>query len=508
MFSSMSVQDLLVVIVALVSIWVLFRRNCNNAPLPPGPRGLPLIGNLLDMPSDKEWLTFARWGKEYGDIASVSVLGQRIVIVNSAQAAIDMLDKKSSIFSDRPALVMAGELVGWKKVLGLTPYGARFRDYRRRAHQLFGNNTAMKQFLPLEELETRRFLKRLLAKPEDLSAHIRKTTGSISLRIIYGYEIQEEEDLFVELAEKAMYQFSLSVTSGRFLVNLIPSLRYIPDWFPGAEFKRIAKSWASTRSDMVEKPYEYVKQQMSTGEARISFTSKQLDACTSAEEEVNIKWLTASLYSSGVDTTAASIYAFFKAMILFPEVQAKAQAEIDAVVGNDRLPGFDDREHLPYINALVLEVSRWHAVAPTGVPHLVTEDDVHSGYFIPKGSVVFANIRNMLHDPAVYDKPSEFMPERFIRTENKEPELDPYNVSFGFGRRICPGRVLADASIFISCAMVLAVFNVSKYCEDGIIFEPDIETTSGAVSHPTSFKCTVTPRNEKAFGLINEERFA
>ncbi len=109
-----------------------------------------------------------------GDIASVSVLGQRIVIVNSTQVAIDMLDKKSSIFSDRPALVMAGELVGWKKVLGLTPYGARFRDYRRRAHQLFGNNTAMKQFLPLEEFETRRFLKRLLAKPEDLSAHIRK----------------------------------------------------------------------------------------------------------------------------------------------------------------------------------------------------------------------------------------------------------------------------------------------------------------------------------------------
>ncbi|SJL03008.1 related to cytochrome P450 CYP2 subfamily [Armillaria ostoyae] len=500
MFSFMSTQDLLVVIIALVSIWGLFRRTRNDAPLPPGPRGLPLIGNLIDMPSDKEWFTFARWGKEYGDIASVSVLGQRIVILNPAQVAIDMLDKKSSIFSDRPVLVMAGELVGWKKVLGLTPYGARFRDYRRRAYQLFGNNAAMKQFLPLEELETRRFLTRLLAKPEDLSAHIRKTTGAISLLIIYGYEIQKEEDLFVELAEQTMYQFSLSMASRRFLVNLIPCLRYILDWFPGAEFQRITKSWASTRSDMVEKPYEY-----STGEARTSFTSKQLDACTSAEGEVNIKWLSASLDSSGVDTTAASIYAFFKAMILFPEVQVKAQAEIDAVVGNDRLPGFDDRQRLPYINALVLEVSRWHAVTPTGVPHRVTEDDVHSGYFIPKGSIHY---RNMLHDPTVYDQPFGFKAKRFIRTEIKEPEFDPYEVSFGFGRRICPGRVLADASIFISCAMVLAVFNISKYCEDGIVFEPDTETPSGAVSHPTPFKCTIMPRNEKAFGLINEERFA
>lgn len=72
MFSFMSTQDLLVVIVALVFIWGLFRRNRNNAPLPPGPRGLPLIGNLLDMPSDNEWFTFAQWGKEYGKLSSPS----------------------------------------------------------------------------------------------------------------------------------------------------------------------------------------------------------------------------------------------------------------------------------------------------------------------------------------------------------------------------------------------------------------------------------------------------
>ncbi|KAK0479586.1 cytochrome P450 [Armillaria novae-zelandiae] len=396
--------------------------------------GLPLVGNLIDMPCNKERATFAHWGKEYGDIASVSILGQCIVIVNSAQVAIDMLDKKSSIFSDRLVLVM--------KALGLTPYGARFRDYHRRAYQLFENNAAMKQFLPPEELETRRLLKRLLVKPEDLSTPIRRTTGAISLRIIYGYEVQEEEDLFVELAEQDMHQFSLSVTSGRFLVNLIPScksldlVRYVPDWFPGAEFKRIAKMWASTRSDL-----------------------------------------------GGVDTTAASIYAFFKAMVLFPEVQVKAQAEIDAVVGIDRLPGFDDRERLPYINALVLEVSRWHSVVPTGVPHRVTEDDVHSGYFIPKGTIVFANIW--------YGDISS--PKGLFGTENKEPELDPYKVSFGFGR-----RVLADASIFhLLCY---------GYCEDGIVFEPDTETTSGTVSHPALFKCTIKPRNEKGLFAASTRR--
>lgn len=108
--------------------------------------------------------------------------------------------------------------------------------------------------------------------------------------------------------------------------------------------------------------------------------------------------------------TVSAIYAFFKAMTLYPEVQKRAQAEIDAVIGIGRLPVLDDRERLPYVNALVFEVLRWHTIGPTGtynrtwrfcchwltfklgIPHRVTEDDIHEGYFIPKGSVIIPNI--------------------------------------------------------------------------------------------------------------------
>jgi cytochrome P450 len=114
----------------------------------------------------------------------------------------------------------------------------------------------------------------------------------------------------------------------------------------------------------------------------------------------------------------------------------------------------------------------------------------------------------MLHDPTVYNEPFKFNPDRFIRTETKEPELDPYKMVFGFGRRICPGRVLADASVFMSCAMVLAAFDISKYSENGVVFEPDTEHTAGIISHPTPFKCTIQARSRKALDLINEERFS
>ncbi|KAG7451809.1 cytochrome P450 [Guyanagaster necrorhizus] len=500
--------EIFIVLVGLIFVWDLFRRTRHNAPFPPGPRGLPLIGNLLDMPSEKEWLSFAKWGEKYGDIVSVSVLGRRLVIINSAQMAINILDRKSSIYSDRPVVGMGGELIGWKESLALMPYGARFRNHRRLAHQLFGSNATMKRFLPMLEQETRRCLNRIVIAPGSLSEHIQKTAAAVILQISHGYMIQEKDDPFVELAERTVNQLSLATTSGGFLVNLIPILIHIPDWFPGAGFKRTAREWASALNEFVEKPHNYVKQEIAAGTARLSFTSSRLEGGVSAEEEFDIKWLAATLYAGGADTTVASIYAFFKAMLLYPEVQVKAQAKIDAVIGDERLPRFDDREHLPYVNALVLEVTRWHTVAPAGLPHCATEDDVQFGYFIPKGSLVIANIWKMLHDSTIYSEPFKFNPGRFIRTENKEPELDPYKMAFGFGRRICSGRVLADASIFISCAMVLAVFDISKYTENGVTFEPDTEHTTGAISHPTSFRCIIQARSKKALELIDEERLS
>ncbi|KAK0478633.1 cytochrome P450, partial [Armillaria luteobubalina] len=406
-----------------------------------------------------------------GDITSVSILGQRMVVINSIPIAMSLLDKNSLVSSDRPFLAMSGELIGWKNGLALMPYGPRLRNSRRLAHQLFGTNATMKQFLPMVELETHRFLKRISAKPEELSAHPK--VSAVILQISHGYAIQEENDPFVKLAEETMEQFSLSSASGGFLVNFIPILRHVPEWFPGAGFKRTAREWASTLNEFIERPHNYVKGEMAAGRARLSLTSSLLESGVSAEEEYDIKWLAGTLYGGGADTTVASVYAFFKAMLLYPEVQAKAQAEIDAVIGDDRLPRFDDRERLQYVNALVLEVLRWHTVAPMAIPHRVTEDIVQSGYSIPKGSLILANV-----------------------CPNSIPTMWRLDLVVG------GWRVLADASVFMSCAMVLAVFDITKYSENGVVLEPDREHTAGTISHPTPFKCTIKVRSRKALDLI------
>jgi cytochrome P450 len=290
------------------------------------------------------------------------------------------------------------------------------------------------------------------------------------------------------------------------MVDILPFLAMVPAWFPGAGFKHIAREWRGSLEKMVSAPYELVKDQMVAGIAPVSFTSNLLEGSDlSAEEDHAVKWSAFSLYAGGADTTVSVIYSLFLAMTLFPDVQKKAQAEIDAVVGPDRLPSFVDRDSLPYIDALVKEVLRWNVVTPTGFAHCVTEDDIHDGYYIPKGSLVMPNVWFMLNDPRTYANPSQFNPERFLAKVGKEPEMAPRTVCYGFGRRICPGLHLADASIWISTVMSLAVFDISKVVENGVEITPDVDPLPGTISHPKPFKCSIKPRSAAAIRLIEQD---
>ncbi|KAJ7142696.1 cytochrome P450 [Mycena epipterygia] len=452
------------------------------------------------MPSVTEWLTFAEWGSKWGvgGLCSVILLGQPIVILNSA-SAMEAMDTKGSVFSTRPRLPMAGELVGYDQTLVLMPYGARFRTFRKHFAKLIGTPGVMQQFIPLVEAETHRFLKRLLKNPnaDSLSAHVRKLTGAIILRITYGIEVQEEEDPFVALIEHANDNFNAATAPGKSIIDVFPVLLYIPELL--APFKRTARTWALATKNMVEAPYLFVRRQMATGTAPISFVSSLLeDEEKMGNDEIrDVKYTASSLYGGGADTTAASLYAFFLAMVLAPDVQRQAQAEIDSVIGGARLPSCSDREHLPYVSAVVTELLRWHSVAPLGVPHAALEDTVVDGHLIPKGSIIIANLWNMLNDPETYPSPSTFDPTRHLGTP--APQRDPRTLCFGFGRRVCPGRELAEASVFACVAMTLAVFDVER--APGPL--PVHENTQGTISHAKPFECVVKPRSEKTVALMS-----
>jgi cytochrome P450 len=194
--------------------------------------------------------------------------------------------------------------------------------------------------------------------------------------------------------------------------------------------------------------------------------------------------------------------AFFLAMSMFPSVQLAAQEELDRIIGHTRLPTHADRENLPYLNAIVEEAQRWHPIAPMGLPHATDTEDTISGHRIPKGSLLLPAIWWFTRDPAVYHSPEEFKPERFLPPYNEPPAT---SFTFGFGRRICPGRVLADASLFLTFAQSLAVFDIQKQVDrEGKVVEPKHEFMGGIVAYPGTFGVRVTPRSERCEELIEE----
>lgn len=181
------------------------------------------------------------------------------------------------------------------------------------------------------------------------------------------------------------------------------------------------------------------------------------------------------------------------------------QHEIDSVVGPSRLPSFEDRGKLPYIEAVAKEIFRWNTITPNGILHSVTADDVYEGYRIPAKSIVISNMEAMLHDPRVYRDPHEFDPSRFLPALSGRPaERDPHSIGFGFGRRRCSGMRVADASIFIACAMVGAVFDVQKIVENGKVVEPVFEKGPGIVSCLMPFKVSIKLRSDAAGELLRE----
>ncbi|KAL0067925.1 hypothetical protein AAF712_005094 [Marasmius tenuissimus] len=254
-------------------------------------------------------------------------------------------------------------------------------------------------------------------------------------------------DPYVELANRAMQGLSEASIPGTFLVDFFPVLKYIPEWLPGGGFKRRARVWKKETYELRDQPWEWFKSAVANGTADPSVATQMLERLASSEtvtsdrdremmEEV-IKNSAAAAYIAGADTVCTIHIATIINMIHHPDVQARAQAEIDSLVASSgRLPDFGDQDKLPYVDAIMAETLRLQPVAPYAAAHAVEEDDVYEGYWIPKGSTVVGNVWAVLHDENVYGaEPMKFNPDRFMPKEGGSIPPHPEKYAFGFGRR-------------------------------------------------------------------------
>ncbi|KIP12415.1 hypothetical protein PHLGIDRAFT_498342 [Phlebiopsis gigantea 11061_1 CR5-6] len=498
---------LLAVLLAVLARRALLAR-AQHTRLPPGPKASWF--GAVDLPKEYQWLTYAKWKQLYGDVIYIHIFGNPIVVLNSAEAVNDLFEKRSAIYSSRPVRTMINEVIGFDWLFSSMPYGPWWKRHRALFHQNF-NSTNLPSAQPVVQRETQTLLRNLVESPDQLFYHVKRSSAAIVMMMSYGHQIAPEGDMYVNIADKALAGLAGAGIFGTYLVDYLSFLKHIPAWFPGASFKRQAAEWRQMNRSMLNLPFDMVKQRMAVGTAVPCFVVNELERLFVVggddEEEKLIKNVAATVYAAGADTTVSATLSFFLATMVHPEIQVKAQAQIDKVIGSDRLPTFEDRESLPYIDCIVWECLRWNPVTPLGLARKVTEDDEYRGYKIPKNTTVLPNVWLILHEEKMYPEPLRFNPDRFA--DDKRNSALGINelplAAFGFGRRMCPGRWLAFETVWLTVATTLAAFNISKPKDDqGNVIEPDTNYTPASLSRPKPFKCSIMPRSDRAIALVHQ----
>ncbi|KAJ2919376.1 hypothetical protein MD484_g987, partial [Candolleomyces efflorescens] len=423
-----------------------------------------------------------------GSADTLDLLGFHIIVINSAKVARDLLDRRSALYSDRPHMTFAGELAEFGKSAPLLKYNESWKQQRKIIAYEFSNSSTISRYWPLQEHQARLLVNSLLKDHELMRREVSMRLMFAVQLIVYGYPVKSPDDECLQLVIKSLQEFTTAGKLGRYMVDFFPFLKYIPGWFPGAGFQREAKRMKEIVNKASQMPYEWSKRHMAQG-------------TLTAEDEETVKWAGISAVGAGLDTTLATTLGFFLAMMVNPEAQKKAQAEVDSVVGTARLPSITDRSSLPYVRSILTEVLRWNPPVPLCLPHSTGKDDFYNGYHIPKDSIILPNIWFMTHDPDLYEEPSKFIPERF---DNSDLEMKKINeLVFGFGRRSCPGMHFAEGAVFAIIATTLATCDILPELDDkGKPMIPDLNWSDGVISLPPDFKCKLSPRSPKALSLL------
>ena len=299
-------------------------------------------------------------------------------------------------------------------------------------------------------------------------------------------------------------------------VDVFPFLKLVPEKFLGMWRSR-AQDVGREMSALYSEWVEYVIERRKNSGSRDCFLDKILDQ----GEKVGLSkhglyFLCGTVMEGGSDTTSSLIISFIHAMTKWPAVLKRAQAELDAVVGPDRTPTWDDYAQLPYIAACVKEAHRWRPVTPLAFPHSLAEDDWVDGMYLPKGSDIFINAYALHHDERRFPNPDVFDPDHFKGVTALASELangDSANrdhYGYGSGRRLCPGIHLAERNLFLALAKIVWAFDISP-AKDAAGRDIEVDVTnekgycSGFLVCAEDFPCNVTVRSEARRATILAE---
>ncbi|OTB01703.1 hypothetical protein M426DRAFT_323208 [Hypoxylon sp. CI-4A] len=511
---SNEIQYLALIVAAFIFLYYALIPS-RRLPLPPGPSPLPIIGNLHQAPKSESWLKYYDWAREYGPIMHFSLLGQSVIVISSLRIAQDLLAKRGSIYSDRPRLVVAGELATNGLHILLRPYNARLRLHQRMEAPIL-NSKASDSYSPVQDLESKQLLYDLLSNGNNKRGTyfheiFQRTTASTIYSLAYGYRLKTGKEEELVNAQKVQIEFGEMVQVGRYLVDTFPILNHLPKFL--APWKREAEKSYRKHSKL------HVGNAQRALEGTVwNFSKRMAESAAYKTSDMGIEEFAfdiGEIANAALDTTTMTMDWFIAAWVTQDGNEsfvARAQGHIDRVVGKGRLPTYEDRPNLPYIDAIVEELLRWRPIAPAGIPHMTKYEDTYEGYRIPAGSIVIPHHWAICREKDIFGEDvDDFRPERWLTNEVDErssPRLkDLPTVGFGFGRRMCPGRHIARNSLWLQITRLLWAFDIEIGSLDSgerIRIDP-MKCTDSVIVMPQPFKAVFRPRGPWVKELIMKD---
>ncbi|KAJ5109067.1 hypothetical protein N7456_005742 [Penicillium angulare] len=484
------------------------RRSSSSLPLPPGPKPLPIIGNVHQAPTGKAWLTYREWSKEYGPIIYANMLGQPIVLLSTSETAHDLLSKRGAITSDRPHLFLATELALKGFNILMMNYTDQFKQHQRLQVSVM-NATPAAAYQHLQALESQQLLLDLLNTRGDRIAFqegIRRTTASITHSLLYGFRIRDSNDPILRTVLKLNEEFSEFIKPGANLVDQFPVLNNLPSFL--APWQAKAENHYTTKYSLRIQNFQRGMDSKSWNFSKHLKAIVEKDKLDTPFDELVFE--IGTIIDAALDGLTDSLIWFVVACITEDETSgfiAKARQELDAHVGRDRLPTLEDKPNLPYITAIIEEIPRWRPAAPEGVPHVNREEITYKGYTIPEGSYILPILWTIGREEAVFgSKPDEFIPERWLNDDGKTFRAIP-TAAFGYGRRTCPGRHIARNVLWIVVAQLIWSFDIKAgVSETGEpIVVDSLASNDGPILRALPFKASFNPRGPWVRELLTKE---
>lgn len=497
-FSSSAVATQYPLSVGIVVLGVLFwlsriLLSSDRKRLPPGPRGLPIIGNLHQAPrKGNAWEAYKEWSDKYGPIMSIRSGNQISIIITSHDIVQNFLEKNNSVFSSRPQLaVLEHALKGF--TTPSLPYGDKWLSHRAMRAAVL-KSSMVSNYRGLQDLESKQLMYELL-HDEDFTKCLRRHAISLILGIAYGQRVPQAEVVDIDEAVRQLGNTVEVMFSGTAMLReFFPILKLLPgseEWRKQVDEvgDRLADIYVDRfRAGLQTPAWNWTKAYLRRPEA------EEMD-------ELELAFCIGSSFQASL-TPHEIIRIIMSVAIFHPEETAKLQSELDRVVGDERLPDWDD--NLPFTNAFITESLRWRSFSPLGAPRAATRDIEYKGYLIPKGATVIINQWAMDHDENVYGDPFVFRPQRWI----DNPDLPHF--PFGYGLRRCPGQFLAKDFLFLNTARLFWAYNIGRPVENGKEVDLDLaeimkpRRDGSGFNQVPPFKASIIVRNVKRQEVFKE----